>query len=441
MTKRTDILNCSINRYLYLIIVLTGIYQPALLGAIKNNNPTPSNNHYISFSSGSHFLLPSLVNNTHTSYEIENIYSDLWVSWSKRITESIEYSGSIELANLPQEVVGTNYSRSDYLLTTGRFQEGGIKYSGNNLVFRAGRLYFFDENERPEIFINPSSGDGFSWTYEFKGWQFKHVMETLRAERSSGLNFRRLLNYHHLRFHYGPISFGAAEYFILTGTNISLDLKRFNPFLPYTANIHDSLDDWYPGYEGDADNSIINFFSAWNSGQLSIILSLYIDELQIDSWDRDIHNDAILFNILGNFTPESLWYGNQSNFLATVSISNPNFGEHPGPITTATNGIFPLFETSIGIKELYYTNISIKNPKRLIGISYHWEKWVNIKSLSPGDRNLKSLLRTLDNQTDSAVKFYFRYTGIKKASFGFEIWNQKYLSSSIGVNFQLTYNY
>ena len=437
----TNLSNCCISRYLYLIIVLTGIYQPVLLRAIENNNLQPSNNLNVSFSYGSHFLLPSLVNNTDTSYEKEKYYSDLWVSWSNKLSDRVVYSGSLELADLPQEVVGTNYSRSDYLLTTGRFQEGGVKYSGNNLVFRAGRLYFFDENERPEIFINPTSGDGFSWTYDFKRWQFKHVMETLRAERSSGLNFRRLLNYHHLRFDYGPISFGAAEYFILTGTNISLDLKRFNPFLPYTANIHDSLDDWYPGYEGDADNNIINFFSAWKSEQLSIILNLYVDEIQIDSWDRDIHNDAMLFNILGTFTPESLWHGNRCIFLATVSISNPNFGEHPGPFTTATSGIFPLFETSVGLKELYYTNISIKNPKRSIGISYHWEKWVNIKSLSPGDRNLISLLQTLDNQTDSNVKFFFKYTGLNKTSFDFEIWNQKYLNSNVGANFRITYNY
>jgi hypothetical protein len=434
-------MNYYIHRYLYLIIIWAAIYQPILFGASENSNRLASNSISLSYSYGSHFLLPSLVKNIHTDYENESIYSDLWISWSKRLSEKVEYSGSLELADLPQEVVGTNYSRSDYPLTTGRFQEGQVKYTGNNLVIRTGRSYFFDEIKRPEIFNRPISGDGFSWIYNTTKWQFKHVMATLRAERSWGLNFRRLLNYHHLRFKYGPICLGVAEYYILTGTNISLDFKRLNPFVPYSGNSHDSLDDWYSGYDGDADNSVINFFSAWDGEQLSVILNLYIDELQIDSWDRDIHNDAILFNISGSFIPNNTWHGYRSNFLTTISFSNPNFGEHPGPFTTTTSGIFPLFETSVGLKELYYTNVSITNVTHQIGLAYHREKWVNIKSLSPGDRNLKRLLNTLENQSDSAIKLFFRYTGFKKSSLGFEIWNQTHLVSNIGVNFRLTYNY
>jgi hypothetical protein len=434
-------LNYLINKHFCLIIIWVSINQPILLGANEYYNQQPFNSISISYSYGSHFLLPSLVNNIQTNFERESHYSDLWVSWSKVISDRVEYSGSLELADLPQEVVGTNYSRSDYLLNTGRFQKGEIKYTGDNLVLRIGRSYFFDENKRPEIFNMPTSGDGFSWTYNFNSWQFKHVMETLRAERSDGLNFRRLLNYHHLRFNYGRISFGVAEYFILTGTNISLDFKRLNPFVPYSGNSHDSLDDWYSGYDGDADNSLINFFSTWNAGEISVNLNLYVDELQIDSWDRDIHNDAILFNFSGSFTPNNQWHGYRSNFLTTISFSNPNFGEHPGPFTTATSGIFPLHETSVGLKELYYGNISITNETHQIGVAYHWEKWVNIKSLSPGDRNLKRLLSTLENQTDSTVKLFFRYTGFKKSILGFELWNTKHFNSSIGINFQLMYNY
>ena len=72
-----------------------------------------------------------------------------------------------------------------------------------------------------------------------------------------------------------------------------------SPFLPYSVNSHDSEADLFSDFRGDSDNSLIKFFWERRTASLIIGLNLYIDEFQIDAYDREVYNDAMLLSFYG----------------------------------------------------------------------------------------------------------------------------------------------
>ena len=362
----------------------------------------------ISYSYGSNQLLPSLLANSNLAFDRASQFSDIWVRGGFKISEQLSYKGALEVTDQPHELILTKYSRPDYPLTTGRIQRSVIKYSSENLTIEVGRDDMLSGELRPRIFYLPAGGDGFSWHYRLNDWGFNHVFQVLPAEINNNQVFRRSVSYHHLSKKINDHTIGAGEYFLLSGNQISFDLKRFNPFLPYSVNSHDSEADLFSDFLGDSDNSLIKFFWERRTASLIIGLNLYIDEFQIDADDREVYNDAMLLSFYG--ASEATVLNQQTSIKYGFSLSNPNFGQHPGPFTTTTTSLFPLFEYTPGMQSLYFIEANIFTERRYqISLSGFTEKWLNITQLSPEQMNLRVELDKLEVNTDSRISVQTNY--------------------------------
>jgi len=362
----------------------------------------------ISYSYGTIQLLPSLISNSGYDFDWDKNYSDIWIYADFKITDKISYAGSLELTDQPHELINTKISRPDYPLTTGRFQRSIFSYSTKDFVASFGRGDMLSNTLRPDVFNYPTSGDGFSWKYSRGGWSAKHVFQVFPAERGNGQLFRRSISYHHLTKDFQNFTLGVGEYFILSGEQIGFDLKRLNPFLPYALNSHDSEADYFSGYAGDSDNSLIKLFLNWRRKSSEISFNLYVDEFQIDGDDRELFNDAMLLSVIAR--SEIALLGARSEIKWGLSASNPNFGQHPGPFTTTTVGIFPIFEYTPGMKDLVFidSKIFIGNTWQFTLAGYN-ERWVNISKLLPSQMNQRAALKDLIVNSDSRVSVGFTY--------------------------------
>ena len=411
---------------------------------IANNSASISPNFTLSYEYGQHYLLASLSSNATLGIDPLQNYSDVWLSYQTQLSGHLTYLGCLELADLPMQALGTKLTRPDFMLSTGRFQASSFRYSSEAVEFQVGRANFFDESVRPAVFLPPINGDGVAWQVNLRDWSFKHVIESLPAERSTDLVFRRLLSYHHLTWQSGRTTYGAGEYFILTGDKIGFDLKRLNPFIPYSLNSHDSYADVYPGYAGDSDNSIIKLFANWHSAQAAFDANLYVDEFQIDARDRKTNSDAILLNIFYQHNISALYMLHvPGNISGTVSLANPNFGDHPGPSTAAVSAGYPLFESTPGMLSLIYLRAEAQpSACSSFSVSYHHERWVAISSLAPGQRNQRSALQTLPIQQDSQLALSFSQE-LKSLPLSFTIngWWTSLVGQDCGANLILTYHH
>jgi hypothetical protein len=361
-----------------------------------------------SYSYGMNQLLPSIKTNSRLGYDKEKLYSDIWLRGGFQISENISFSGALELTDQPHELIGTKFSRPDYPLSTGRFQQSVVSYTTEKLTIKLGRDDMLSSDLRPYIFAYPIFADGVRWDYTWRGWNFEHVYQTLPAERHSDQIFRRSVSYHHLSKTFNSLTIGAGEYFILAGENIGLDLKRFNPFLPYSLNSHDSEADYYPGFSGDSDNSLIKLFLNWGKQSNKVSINLYIDEFQIDAVDREVFSDAMLLSLSAE--NEISTFGQRALLNWGFSVANPNFGQHPGPFTTTTSASFPLFEYTPGMKNLAYFESRILMSKAWqILIAGHSEQWVNISQLAPALMNSRTELKSLKVNSDSRLTLGLEY--------------------------------
>ena len=86
------------------------------------------NDHYlnISFSYGNNQLLPSLIANSNLDFDTDKQFSDLWIQGGFNISDKVSYKGALEITDQPHELIGTKYSRPDYLLSTGRIQQSVV---------------------------------------------------------------------------------------------------------------------------------------------------------------------------------------------------------------------------------------------------------------------------------------------------------------------------
>ena len=178
-----------------------------------------------SYSYGMNQLLPSIKTNSRLEYDKEKLYSDIWLRGGFQISEHISFSGALELTDQPHELIGTKFSRPDYPLSTGRFQQSVLTYETDKLTIKLGRDDLLSTDLRPDIFFYPIFADGVGWNYSWQSWNFEHIYQTLPAERESNQIFRRSVSYHHLSKTFQYLTIGAGEYFILAGENIGLDLK------------------------------------------------------------------------------------------------------------------------------------------------------------------------------------------------------------------------
>jgi hypothetical protein len=362
----------------------------------------------ISYSYGMNRLTPSLISNSNLDFDRDMMYSDLWFEGDFQISDKLRFEGALELTDLPHELIGTKFSRPDYPLSTGRFQKSVINYNTEKMRVKLGRDDMLSGDLRPYVFDYPIYADGISWSYTWQSWSFAHVYQTLPAERQSDQIFRRSVSYHHLSKTFYHFEMGVGEYFILAGESIQFDLKRLNPFLPYSLNSHDSEADYYPGFKGDSDNSLIKLFLNWGRSSNKVSINLYIDEFQIDAVDREVYSDAILLSLSAE--NEITAFGHSSLLNWGFSAANPNFGQHPGPFTTTTIASFPLFEYTPGMKNLVYFDSRI-----LMGREYeilfagHSEKWVNISQLTPALMNSRAELSALKINSDSRLILGLKY--------------------------------
>jgi hypothetical protein len=393
---------------------------------------------------GGIFFLPSLLANSNLEFSSENSYSDIFSTVNIKISENITYSGLLQLSNQPHTMIGTKLSRPDFPLSTGRIQESKIDFQGKSFKVSLGRANFLNTIPRAEIFVQPVSGDGFCWSIYSDSWEFKHSIQSLPSEFSDATVFKRLLNYHHLATTFGHTKIGAGEYYIVSAPSLGIDLHRFNPFLPYSLVSHDSYDESHPGFLGDLDNAIINFFWNWNYGATIFTGNLYIDEFHIDSWDRKVKNDAILLSIFGrhNFSNST-----KIRFPFTVesafSVGNPNFGQHKGPFTAANSASFPLFTGSPGMKSLGFLKVLLHTSNyTTFTFSFHKEEWIRISSLATRDVNLKAALSKLPNKRDSRLTITFqRKIRTFNAIINIGVWSQVNDGNKSGANVSLIYNY
>jgi hypothetical protein len=417
------------------LVVLLGIISLASAQSITENQLD------VSFSYGSNQLLPSLIKNSSLEFDRDKLFSDIWVQGEFKISEKLSYKGSLQVTDQPHELIGTNYSRPDYPLSTARVQRSVLNYSSGNLTAKFGRDDMLSGDMRPVIFRPPSGGDGFSWNFKINDMSFKHVFQVLPAESSSNQVFRRSVSYHHLTKTISSHTFGAGEYFILTGEQIGFDLKRLNPFLPYVVNSHDSAADNFSGFSGDSDNSLIKLFWEWHNNTSTIAVNLYVDEFQIDAVDREVLSDAMLLSLSG--ASEVDIFNQRSLINLGFSKMNPNFGQHPGPFTTTTIGAFPLFEYSPGMQSLYFFETQLRSDCDLqISISGFTENWVPIMQLSPGQMNLRAELKKLKSYTDSrlSVEASYKFTKVPMRLVG-RAWIGTHDENSNGVKVGLHLNW
>lgn len=156
------------------------------------------------------------------------------------------------------------------------------------------------------------------------------------------------------------------------------------------------------------------------------------------------NNDAILLNVTGLKK-----FGSLAGFhlpwtvASTISLANPNFGQHPGPFTSTTSGSFPLFEYSPGMLSLFYTKLDLQPSIRSqISISYHNERWVDIASLSPEHRNQKTALQSLSVRHDSRVVGSYHYKiEVLHTAVMLQSWWTSVTDANMGVNLSLIYSY
>jgi hypothetical protein len=368
------------------------------------------NDHYlnISFSYGNNQLLPSLIANSNLDFDTDKQFSDLWIQGGFNISDKVSYKGALEITDQPHELIGTKYSRPDYLLSTGRIQQSVVSYTTNKLEFKIGRDDMLSNDLRPHIFVYPLFADGIGWDYSWQNWNFKHIFQILPGESHLNQNFRRSVSYHHLSRSFNNLTIGAGEYFILTGENIGFDLKRYNPFLPYFVNSFDSKADTYPGFSGDSDNSLIKLFLEWRNQSKKVSINLYVDEFQIDAADREVYSDAILLSLSAEHDIKVFGQKNSLNF--GFSAANPNFGQHPGPFTTTTIGLYPFLEYTPGMKSLvYFGSRTLLSETWKILIAGYSERWVNISQLAPSRMNKRAELKALSVNSDARLALGLEY--------------------------------
>ena len=229
---------------------------------------------------------------------------------------------------------------------------------------------------------------------------------------------------------------GVGEYFILAGKSTQLDLKRLNPFLPYSLNSHDSEADYYPGFSGDSDNSLIKLFLIWGRNFNKVSISLYIDEFHIDGYDREVYSDALLLSLSVENEIIALRQGSILNW--GFSAANPNFGQHPGPFTTTTSANFPLFEYTPGMTYLAFFNANVLLNKTVeCVLGGYTERWVNISQLAPSLMNSRTELNALKVNSDSRLNLGFEYK-LKNypVCFGIDGWSGSDSGVSLKIQFE-----
>ncbi|MCF7809172.1 MAG: hypothetical protein K9N38_11695 [Candidatus Marinimicrobia bacterium] len=392
------------NHFIWLVVVLQ--YCIALSTYAQNN---PGYNLSVHYSYGNSQLLPSLTSQSFPDVDTDEKYSDVWIDYGFDIFENLSFEGALELTDQPHELIATKFSRPDFPLSTGRFQRSVLKYSNDPFTVSFGRDDFLTDEGHTQPFKYPTFGDGFSWDFQWRKWTFKHVFEVMPAEEANGMVFRRSVSYHHLAREFGNYSIGAGEFFILTGEQIGFDLKRLNPFLPYLLNSHDSEGNIYSGFSGDADNAIIKGFFRWSNQTSSASINVYIDEFQIDGYDREVYSDAILISLSGSTQKKIIGIENQLRI--GFSVSNPNFGQHPGPSTTMTLAGFPLVEYVPGMKNLaYFDNTMIITKHFKLNVGMFTERWVPITTLSPSKMNERTSLESLEDYSDSRLLLGLGYS-------------------------------
>jgi hypothetical protein len=394
------------------------------------------NNLSVSISYGEKYVLPSLIANSEIEFNRKMSYSDFWFEGGFQISDKLRFEGALELTDQPHELIGTKFSRPDYPLSTGRFQQSVVSYTSEKLTIKLGRDDMLSSDLRPYIFDYPIYADGIGWSYTWRDWNFEHVYQTLPAERESDQIFRRSVSYHHLSKTFNYLTFGAGEYFILTGESMQLDLKRLNPFLPYSLNSHDSEADDYPDFTGDTDNSLIKLFLNWGRNSNKVSINLYIDEFHIDAVDREVYSDAILLSLSAE--NEFTVFGQRSKLNWGFSAANPNFGQHPGPFTTTTFASFPLFEYTPGMKNLvYFDSRILKGKEWEILFAGHSEQWVNISQLTPALMNNRAELNTLKVNSESRLILGLRYKLNKyPINVGIEGWSGSDSGMRLKIQFQ-----
>ena len=353
--------------------------------------------------------------------------TDAAFTLNQPLTEKWQFSTSCFVTDRDRSYVGATHARPDLpvFFSTGRFFSGEVRYTGDMLNLRLGRLF---PDYHPFLQISPYaretiSGDGVDWSLKGSFWRFDNRIQFLKNERIEQRAINRIFNFHAIFLNAGKWTVGLGEFLLYTGDNRGIDWLWSNPFISYVVHNYDA----YPGegrtateYGGDTDNGLIYADLAWEGRALQITTRLYVDEFQVDQPDREVRTDEFLshiqfvYNLNGSadksiFIPKSL--------ILTGSLASAGFGYHPGLFTDFYVGDYPLLPTETGRTRYAALSAFWKGERGHLITDLWIGTYADILFLTPDKRHLREYVDPLPTDTRSGLRIRAAYQPFKKTAF------------------------
>ncbi len=265
------------------------------------------------------------------NYSLNNAYH-LYFEKEFKVNKNVKIAYGGVFSN--KDDLGSVLVRENFpIFISGRAFRGEVQLNYDKVNVNLGRHLYDQDPMRQNTIWNDKrlTGDGINWTWDLPlNFSFENTIESLPTEKDTNkIVFNRILNYHALKWKYKKIEIEGGEVSIYTGDGSGIDLLQSNPFLPYFLNMLDSYDRFIHGYRGDNENFIITFKFKYNFTPNAYFQSqLYLDEFQIDAYDRGLKNDNYL--ILNELY---LYFNNGLELNLFANTSDLAFGWHYGPFT------------------------------------------------------------------------------------------------------------
>ena len=333
---------------------------------------------------------------------------------NRRVAKRWMFTASSLVTSRDPSYVGAVRGRPDlpFHFSTGRFLSGEIRYQGEILRFRLGRLFpdYHPFSQNTPYARETLSGDGVDWSVGRSFWRFENRIVFLKNELADDRAVNRLFNFHALNLAFGKWSLSLGEFLIYTGINRGVDWLWSNPFVPYVLHNYDAYSDKDAGiaeYGGDSDNVMLYFRIGYTGNRFSLNTRLYLDEFQVDAPDREGNVDEYL-----SHTQMTFFIGGQNRVSAlipesvtlTAAFASSGFGYHRGPFTSFTTGDYFLLPSESGrIRHACFTGFWKGERWHLIFDAWAGQ-YADILSLEPDQRSRKEFVKTLSSETRTGFR-------------------------------------
>ncbi len=310
-----------------------------------------------------HFVNVQFLTTPNTRY----IKGDFALQLSNQIT----YDGSAIFTNDKKHVINASYERNDYkLFSTGKIYTSYIRIPLSILELTVGRLQV-TPSELTLGTIELSSGylssDGYSVAVDQDHFSLKFSAGMFQAD-SIGSYDNKYLFQHSLTLHLRNWHVTLGEVMMSSDIENSLNLTRFNPFIPYTFYAYEQYESPRSNSEGDYDNLAIMLNLYWDRFP-ELMATLLIDEYHIDEVDRQKFYDQYLFALGYLYERGSFQDSHYLKFFAKVLIQSPAFGMHPGQTTSYYVRENPIFDSQAG-RTFLLTFLIEKNIQSYFVVSF-----------------------------------------------------------------------